>query len=123
MKNLITLDHVCTLASISKPTLYRRLKKGAFPAPYQIPSTAPRGPRNLNRWDHEEVIQWLLAGNDPRWLKKWPEPMRSQLAATYNTSTSVWTTNGKIVLATVVGIAVVVLVDILLRYKPMLITW
>ena len=124
MKNLITMDHVCALACISKPTLYRRLKNNAFPAPYQVPSTAARGPRLSNRWDHEEVIQWLLDGNDKRWLKKWPESLRADLAKTYRPKDRPWnTTHAKIVFATIFGIVVVVYADIILRHKPMLITW
>jgi|DEB0MinimDraft_6_1074348.scaffolds.fasta_scaffold15897_6 predicted DNA-binding transcriptional regulator AlpA len=70
MKDLITIDEVCEIAKVSKPTVYRRVKQGTFPKPKKVPSTAARGPKKVNRWERGEVMGWLLKGNDPKWLKQ-----------------------------------------------------
>ena len=70
MKDLITIDEVCEIAKVSKPTVYRRVKQGTFPKPKKVPSTAARGPNKVNRWERGEVMGWLLKGNDPKWLNQ-----------------------------------------------------
>jgi len=70
MKDLITIDEVCAIAKVSKPTVYRRVKNGTFPKPKKVPSTAARGPKKVNRWERGEVMGWLLKGNDPEWVKQ-----------------------------------------------------
>lgn len=70
MKDLLTIDEVCEIAKVSKPTVYRRVRQGSFPAPKKIPSKINRGPRHVNRWERGEVMGWLLKGNDPNWMKQ-----------------------------------------------------
>lgn len=52
---LLTVEEVCAIAKISKPTIYRRVKKGTFPPPMKVPSTANRGPKLVNRWSLSEI--------------------------------------------------------------------
>ena len=66
---LLPIDDVCTIARCSKPTLYRRLRDTTFPQPIKVPTTAPNGPRLVNRWNETEVRIWLLQRNDPRWTR------------------------------------------------------
>lgn len=70
MKDLITIDEVCKIAKVSKPTVYRRVKLGTFPKPTKVARTAGRGPKKVNRWERGEVMGWLLKGNDPNWAKQ-----------------------------------------------------
>ena len=70
MKDLITIDEVCAIAKVSKPTVYRRVKQGTFPKPKKVATTAARGPKKVNRWERGEVMGWLLKGNDPNWMKQ-----------------------------------------------------
>ena len=70
MKELLTIDEVCELAKVSKPTVYRRVKAGTFPKPVKVPSNAARGPNNVNRWKRAQVLGWLLKGNDPKWIEQ-----------------------------------------------------
>jgi predicted DNA-binding transcriptional regulator AlpA len=70
MKDLITIDEVCTIAKVSKPTVYRRVKLGSFPKPKKVNRTGERGPKKVNRWERGEVMGWLLKGNDPNWMKQ-----------------------------------------------------
>jgi predicted DNA-binding transcriptional regulator AlpA len=69
MKKSITIDEVCRIANCSRPTIYRRIKTTGFPKPKKVPATSELGPRTINRWDHAEVMEWLLKGHDPRWSK------------------------------------------------------
>ena len=68
MKEKLTIDEVAALAQVSVPTIYRRVKLGDFPKPRKVPTTATRGPKNVNRWERTEVMGWLMKGNDPRWM-------------------------------------------------------
>lgn len=70
MKDLITIDEVCLMAKVSKPTVYRRVKLGTFPKPKKVASNNARGPKKVNRWERAEVMGWLLKGNDPKWMKQ-----------------------------------------------------
>ena len=70
MKDLITIDEVCEIAKVSKPTVYRRVKQGTFPKPKKIKAPNARGPNKVNRWERGEVMGWLLKGNDPKWLNQ-----------------------------------------------------
>lgn len=65
MKDLIDITEVCEIAKISKPTIYRRVKKGTFPKPIKIRSKEKQGPRHVNRWERGEIMGWLLKGNNP----------------------------------------------------------
>lgn len=78
MKELLTIDEVCQLAKVSKPTVYRRVKAGTFPKPIKVPSNAARGPKTVNRWERAKVLGWLLKGNDPKWMQ---QPVREIEAA------------------------------------------
>jgi predicted DNA-binding transcriptional regulator AlpA len=79
MKDLITIDEVCEIARISKPTVYRRVKMGTFPKPKKIKAPNARGPNKVNRWERGEVMGWLLRGNDPKWLS---QPVKDLKAST-----------------------------------------
>ena len=79
MKDLITIDEVCKIAKVSKPTVYRRVKQGSFPKPKKIASENKRGPKKVNRWERGEVMGWLLKGNDPKWLS---QPVKDVKAST-----------------------------------------
>ena len=68
MKDLLDINAVCELAKISKPTVYRRVKAGTFPAPKKIKSKETRGPKHVNRWERAEVVGWMLKGNKPETL-------------------------------------------------------
>jgi len=65
MKEKLTIDEVAELARVSVPTIYRRVKLGDFPKPCKVPTTATRGPKNVNRWERGEIMGWLLKGNKP----------------------------------------------------------
>lgn len=80
MKDLITIDEVCQMAKVSKPTVYRRVKMGTFPKPKKVSSTAARGPKKVNRWDRGEVMGWLLKGNDPNWMKQPVKHIKAECA-------------------------------------------
>ena len=73
MKDLLTIDEVAEIANVSKPTIYRRLKHGNFPAPVKVARPTTRGPKNVNRWERAVVMGWLMKGNDPEWMK---QPLR-----------------------------------------------
>ena len=64
MKELLTIDDVCAMAKISKPTVYRRVKAGTFPKPIKVPSNAARGPKNVNRWERKAILNYMLKGNE-----------------------------------------------------------
>lgn len=63
MKALLTIDEVCEVAGVSKPTVYRKVKLGEFPAPTKVPTTATRGPKLVNRWKKGEVLDHVKAHN------------------------------------------------------------
>jgi predicted DNA-binding transcriptional regulator AlpA len=60
MKDLITIEEVCSLAKVSKPTVYRKVKLGEFPAPVKVPTTATRGPKMVNRWERSAVLSHCI---------------------------------------------------------------
>lgn len=60
MKNLITIEEVCQVARVSKPTIYRKVKLGQFPAPVKVPTTATRGPKMVNRWEKDAVLSHCI---------------------------------------------------------------
>ena len=61
MKALLTIDEVCEIAGVSKPTVYRKVKLGEFPAPTKVPTTATRGPKLVNRWVKGAVLDHVKA--------------------------------------------------------------
>lgn len=61
MKALLTIDEVCAIAGVSKPTVYRKVKLGEFPAPTKVPTTATRGPKLVNRWVKGTVLDHVKA--------------------------------------------------------------
>tara|TARA_R110000772_G_scaffold40153_1_gene94084 strand:+ start:721 stop:1098 length:378 start_codon:yes stop_codon:yes gene_type:complete len=63
MKKLITIDEVCEIARMSKPTIYRKIKSGDFPKPIKVPTTANRGPKLVNRWDEKIICDHMLLIN------------------------------------------------------------
>ena len=70
MKDLLTIDEVAEIAKVSKPSIYRRVKKGDFPKPKKIKRPSNHGPKTVNRWERAQVMGWLLKGNDPEWMKQ-----------------------------------------------------
>lgn len=62
-EKLLNIKQVCELANISKPTVYRKVKNGSFPAPIKIPTTAGRGPKMVNRWQQAEILEHCLRNN------------------------------------------------------------
>ena len=63
MKKLISIDEVCKVTQVSKPTIYRKVKQGLFPSPIKVPTTATRGPKTVNRWFENEVLDYCLRNN------------------------------------------------------------
>jgi predicted DNA-binding transcriptional regulator AlpA len=63
MKKLISIDEVCKVTRVSKPTIYRKVKKGLFPSPVKVPTTATRGPKMVNRWEENAVLDYCLRNN------------------------------------------------------------
>ena len=63
MKKLIKLEEVCVIARMSAPTIYRKIKAHEFPRPIKVPTTATRGPKLVNRWDEDVVLNFMLAQN------------------------------------------------------------
>jgi predicted DNA-binding transcriptional regulator AlpA len=61
MKALLTIDEVCAIAGVSKPTVYRKVKLGEFPAPTKVPTTATRGPKLVNRWMKGAILDHVKA--------------------------------------------------------------
>ena len=106
MKHLISIDEVCRMANCSRPTVYRRLKTTNFPKPKKVDATEAKGPRTINRWDHDEVTAWLLNGGDPVWLKQLEI---AALAAAITekalqpTTLGAWYTKHQIVLNAIIG--------------------
>jgi predicted DNA-binding transcriptional regulator AlpA len=66
MKDLITIEEVCDLAQVSKPTVYRKVKVGEFPSPVKVPTTATRGPKMVNRWERGAILAWCFKNNAER---------------------------------------------------------
>ena len=66
MKDLITIEEVCDLAQVSKPTVYRKVKVGEFPSPVKVPTTASRGPKMVNRWERGAILAWCFKNNAER---------------------------------------------------------
>lgn len=66
MKDLITIEEVCDLAQVSKPTVYRKVKVGEFPPPVKVPTTASRGPKMVNRWERGAILAWCFKKNAER---------------------------------------------------------
>ena len=66
MKDLITIEEVCRLAQVSKPTVYRKVKVGEFPSPVKVPTTASRGPKMVNRWERGAILAWCFKKNAER---------------------------------------------------------
>ena len=60
MKNPLTIDEVVEIVNISKPTVYRKVKKGDFPQPNKVPRPTNRGPERVNRWEHDDVVAWAI---------------------------------------------------------------
>jgi hypothetical protein len=56
MKALLTIDEVCEVAGVSKPTVYRKVKLGEFPAPTKVPTTATRGPKLVNAHNAADAV-------------------------------------------------------------------
>ena len=79
-KDLINIDEVCTLAKLSVPTVYRRVKLGQFPKPKKVKSTAARGPKKVNRWERGDVMKWLLKSNDKAPVTKEKAPVTKEIA-------------------------------------------
>lgn len=100
MKELITIDEVCRIANCSRPTIYRRIKTTGFPKPKKVPAVAKLGPRTINRWDHAEVMGWLLKGNDPRWSN---QPLKQIEAAQIDTDHEPWYKKHELVIKAVAG--------------------
>lgn len=61
MKALLTIDEVCAIAGVSKPTVYRKVKLGEFPAPTKVPTTSVRGPKLVNRWKKGAILDHVKA--------------------------------------------------------------
>jgi predicted DNA-binding transcriptional regulator AlpA len=61
MKALLTIDEVCAIAGVSKPTVYRKIKLGEFPAPTKVPTRATRGPKLVNRWKKGAILDHVKA--------------------------------------------------------------
>ena len=58
MTDLISIEEVCELTKVSKPTIYRHLKAGNFPTPVKVPTNRARGPKKINRWERADIEAW-----------------------------------------------------------------
>ena len=58
MTDLISIEEVCDLTRVSKPTIYRHLKAGNFPTPVKVPTNRSRGPKKINRWERADIEAW-----------------------------------------------------------------
>lgn len=58
--SLIGVGEICRRLDISRPSLYRLLKAGRFPAP-----TYPGGMKSP-RWRSDEVAAWIAAESENR---------------------------------------------------------
>lgn len=54
----ITIDEVCEITQLAKPTIYRLTREGSFPKNVHIPRTANHGPKSIKAWDKEKVINY-----------------------------------------------------------------
>lgn len=68
MKDLLNIEEVAEIAQVSKSSIYWRIKNKNFPKPIKIKRTKGRGRNILNRWERDQVIKWLMEGNDPQWI-------------------------------------------------------
>lgn len=59
-EELIDIDEVAKLAGISRNTIYRRIVSDTFPKPQKVPSPHIRGPRTVNRWRKEDILNWRV---------------------------------------------------------------
>ena len=108
MKNLITIDEVCRIANCSRPTIYRRIKTAGFPKPKKVPATAELGPRTINRWDHAEVMGWLLKGHDPRWSNQPIKQLNTahlndMMREAHDTDRGTWLKENELVITAIAG--------------------
>ena len=63
MNRLLTIEQVCEVARMSKPTIYRKVKAKTFPSPTKVPTNAGRGPKLVNRWYEKQILDHMLALN------------------------------------------------------------
>lgn len=74
--SMLTIEEVCEVVKVSKPTIYRKVKNGTFPAPTKIPTTAVRGPKMVNRWHLSEIREYCAEPDAPETTEtiEAPEP-------------------------------------------------
>lgn len=58
--SLLDIYKTAEIVNMSRSTIYRRWKKGTFPAPRKVKSPYARGPRTVNRWLMMEVLDWMM---------------------------------------------------------------
>lgn len=73
---MLTIEEVCEVVKVSKPTIYRKVKNGTFPAPTKIPTPAVRGPKMVNRWHLSEIREYCADPDAPETTEtiEAPEP-------------------------------------------------
>ena len=59
-EKLLNIKEAAAAAGVSPSTVYRRVEKGTFPAPRKIESPHVRGPRIVNRWRTDEIMNWKI---------------------------------------------------------------
>jgi predicted DNA-binding transcriptional regulator AlpA len=102
MKDLITIEEVCSLAKVSKPTVYRKVKLGEFPAPVKVPTTATRGPKMVNRWERNAVLSHCIQNVQRAATAAVNIPVEDT-DAHWDTAPEPWYVEHKFVLQAVVG--------------------
>lgn len=100
MKALLTIDEVCEIAGVSKPTVYRKVKLGEFPAPTKVPTTAVRGPKLVNRWVKGAVLDHVKAHDAAKAAAN--PPVEDTDEHWHDTSTK-WTEEHKYSIMAVIG--------------------